>query len=418
MNCTAGWSIPFSGMKRWVLFDPDMNATYWYYAVTREVSDTTGFRFHGQFAHARYQAYNVYNDETKDLVWGGDPAHASALSDVAIVPDPGSNNPFLLGVPRDTADRDYTVWVVPEGAATPGFTNVITFPASVTRLSIFLRVYLPDQNVDLAGGVPLPTIESFDTATGSPAPCLPTRNIFAEISGGEGSEAPNPGPNSDGQVRFYRLGGGGLYPNEDSAYLATIFKEIGDSVAVIRFRPPTYTDTSDPAGIIPAQAMTRYWSFNVYSIRITNVTACLADYQAVVANDGFVYIVLGRRTPELLEKTEGMNFLPWGPHDEILFVYRNITPNAQFPYSAAAVPIYSDDETQPANTFIGEYAPIGVYTSTEQFLRSDPSQLFERNPPWFPSLMAFEHYDSGRSHLFPLAEFSGSFDGANEVTAR
>src|SRR6185369_10127863 len=152
------------------------------------------------------------------------------------------------------------------------------------------------------------------------------------------------------------------------------FKEIGDSVAVIRFKPPTYTDTSDPAGIIPAQAMVRYWSFNVYSIKITNVTACLADDQAVVAKDGFVYIVLGRRTPELLAKTEGMNFLPWGPHDEILFVYRNITPNAQFPYSAAAVPIYSDDETASAETFIGEYAPIGVYTTEEQFLRQpEPS---------------------------------------------
>ncbi|MFL6246754.1 MAG: hypothetical protein ACJ74H_12060 [Thermoanaerobaculia bacterium] len=419
-DCTANWSIPFSGTKHWVLFDPDMNATYWYYAVTREESDTTGFRFTGKFAHARYQAYNVYNDETKDLVWGDDPTHKSALSDVDIVPDAGSNNPFLLGVPRDTPDRDYTMWVVPEGADTAGLTNVITFPASVTQLSIFLRVYLPDQNAGLSGGVPLPTIESFDTATGSPAPCLPTRSILKDDGGGDdGTTAPNPGANTDGQVRFYRLGGGGLYPNEDSAYLATIFKEIGNSVAIIRFKPPTYTDTSDPAGIIPAQAMTRYWSFNVYSIKITNVTACLADYQAVVAKDGFVYIVLGRRTPELLEKTEGMNFLPWGPHDEILFVYRNITPNAQFPYSAAAVPIYSEEQTASAETFIGEYAPIGVYTTEEQFLQqTDPTALFERNAPWFPSLMAFEHYDSGRSHLFPLAEFGGSFDDRNLVTTR
>jgi hypothetical protein len=42
----------------------------------------------------------------------------------------------------------------------------------------------------------------------------------------------------------------------------------------------------------------------------------------------------------------------------------------------------------------------------------------KRNPPWFPSLMAYEHYDSGRSHLFPEAEFGGSFDGSNRVTAR
>lgn len=133
------WSIPFSGTKRWVPFDPDMNATYWYYAITRTQDDTTGFKFHGQFAHARYQAYNVYNDDTRDLVWGDDPAHRSALSDVDIVPDPGSRNPYLLAIPRDVPHREYTVSVVPEGSDTSGCSNVISFPTSVENLSIFLR---------------------------------------------------------------------------------------------------------------------------------------------------------------------------------------------------------------------------------------------------------------------------------------
>jgi hypothetical protein len=37
------------------------------------------------------------------------------------------------------------------------------------------------------------------------------------------------------------------------------------------------------------------------------------------------------------------------------------------------------------------------------------------NPPWFPSLQAFEHYDSGRSHVFSQAEFLGSFHRPNTV---
>src|SRR5262245_40399701 len=37
------------------------------------------------------------------------------------------------------------------------------------------------------------------------------------------------------------------------------------------------------------------------------------------------------------------------------------------------------------------------------------------NPPWFPSLQAFEHYDSGRSHVFSRAHFRGSFDQPNTV---
>jgi hypothetical protein len=41
-----------------------------------------------------------------------------------------------------------------------------------------------------------------------------------------------------------------------------------------------------------------------------------------------------------------------------------------------------------------------------------------RNPPWFPSLMAFEHYDSARTHLFPDADFGWAFTGSNRVIAR
>ncbi len=37
------------------------------------------------------------------------------------------------------------------------------------------------------------------------------------------------------------------------------------------------------------------------------------------------------------------------------------------------------------------------------------------NYPWYPSLEAFEHYDSGRSHVFPEATFGGSYAGNNTV---
>ncbi|HKM99136.1 MAG TPA: hypothetical protein VJX23_01375 [Candidatus Binataceae bacterium] len=38
------------------------------------------------------------------------------------------------------------------------------------------------------------------------------------------------------------------------------------------------------------------------------------------------------------------------------------------------------------------------------------------NRPWYPSLAAFEHHDSGRSHLFAQAVFGGQFAGNNTVT--
>ena len=39
----------------------------------------------------------------------------------------------------------------------------------------------------------------------------------------------------------------------------------------------------------------------------------------------------------------------------------------------------------------------------------------DNNPPWYPSLQAFEHYNSGRSHVFTQAQFLGSLDGPNKV---
>lgn len=49
-------------------------------------------------------------------------------------------------------------------------------------------------------------------------------------------------------------------------------------------------------------------------------------------------------------------------------------------------------------------------TSSANFLIIPP------NTPWYPSLEAFEHYNSGRSHVFPEATFGGSYSGNNNVT--
>lgn len=41
--------------------------------------------------------------------------------------------------------------------------------------------------------------------------------------------------------------------------------------------------------------------------------------------------------------------------------------------------------------------------------------IIPSNPPWYSSLEAFEHYNSGRSHVFPEATFGGSYSGNNIV---
>ena len=53
-------------------------------------------------------------------------------------------------------------------------------------------------------------------------------------------------------------------------------------------------------------------------------------------------------------------------------------------------------------------------TSATDDTTARPSQP-SANPPWYPSLAAFEHHDSARTHLFPEATFGGDFAGKNKV---
>jgi hypothetical protein len=54
-------------------------------------------------------------------------------------------------------------------------------------------------------------------------------------------------------------------------------------------------------------------------------------------------------------------------------------------------------------------------TTTTTSTSAPPEQRASTNAPWYPSLQAFEHYDSARSHVFPKARFGGSFNGPNRV---
>jgi hypothetical protein len=61
---------------------------------------------------------------------------------------------------------------------------------------------------------------------------------------------------------------------------------------------------------------------------------------------------------------------------------------------------------------------LGNQSSTPKVSAQETLAERRSNPPWFPSLMAFEHYDSGRTKLFEQAHFTGSFTRANVVGIR
>ena len=75
----------------------DTNAVYW--GGTYAAVPGTRIRIEGQYPHARYISWNVYDAAARPI---------DALSDVQLAPEPGSSNPFLPGADRTVTDRSYT----------------------------------------------------------------------------------------------------------------------------------------------------------------------------------------------------------------------------------------------------------------------------------------------------------------------
>src|SRR5262245_19842234 len=46
------------------------------------------------------------------------------------------------------------------------------------------------------------------------------------------------------------------------------------------------------------------------------------------------------------------------------------------------------------------------------------AETLGNNPPWASSVIAFEHHDSGRTKLFPQANFNGTFQRENVIDVR
>jgi hypothetical protein len=75
----------------------DTNAVYW--GGTYAALPGPRIRVEGQYPHARYISWNVYDAAARPI---------DALADVELAPDPGSSNPFLPGADRTVTDRSYT----------------------------------------------------------------------------------------------------------------------------------------------------------------------------------------------------------------------------------------------------------------------------------------------------------------------
>jgi hypothetical protein len=105
----------------------------------------------GQFPHIRHWNFHTYSSS-------GIPA--DELSDIAIEPDAGHENPFRVGARRDANNRNYTLNIVSGTPPQPRPKNTLfTYYPAGQQANLILRNYVPDHSADYLGAVPLPTME-------------------------------------------------------------------------------------------------------------------------------------------------------------------------------------------------------------------------------------------------------------------
>jgi len=373
----------FIGRDTTVGILPDQYANYFTYTVGRTRKDV-GFRIKGQFPHSRYFSFNVYSL--------GDNTTQGSLVDYQIKTDSGLPNPFVANSDSSSTDDNYTIHIVPDHFDQEEFQNSLAFDNDTRLLSIVIRLY--DYDIDDYGGRELPTVEAFSLDSDNdqvkfvpknlPTP-LSLRSIVRRRSLPKMVERlsvlyeteqierlePTTKGSQNPPIPFHAIDTKGFIENNDNRYLLAGITRQENEVYLFKFKPPTHT--SGPENI--NQTDVRYWSFNLGNAASYNFNA-LKDEDAIVADDGYVYIILADEQDQDIKRIareKKFNFLAWNmPWDEALILFRHMLADANFEAQIDDVPAIktgSDSFTDiEAQNFMGNYAPRGERMGRVQFI--------------------------------------------------
>lgn len=362
----------------------EMDAHYW--QSFERIPSGGHIEYHGQFPHARFMSFTNY---------GGGIRAVGGLYDAEIVPDPGSENPFVVGADRRAEPRWFTVRFI-DGQAPPkeqrpsntfyrineDGSNQSNRPAP----TVTLRIYTPDRGVGVTGGVPLPTVtlvEADGTRTTLPACAdggLPDSGVdetLAHAGMGESlpsaplSEAQEPptwrkftgygSAASDGESP---LGSGGFGDNHEQAYIHTTFDNGRGEVLVFRGKAPTFVPTWDDVPVM-GDGQLRFWTMCTYAAT-TSGYGCRRDETVPVDRKGFYTYVISTAAsrPENAVDRCGVAWLPAGPTTEARVILRHLLPAPDFAEAIQNVEFGREVE------MMGDYYPHGAYMSTSDFERT------------------------------------------------
>lgn len=380
---------------------PDANVFYWAGVFT--MPEGSRLTIEGEFPHSRYFSLISYDV-------GGRPLES--LADYLVRPEPGSENPFRVDARRDQRKRDYRVEVLNQkidGAHKEGEyqasteRNVLRADGGKENQKIILyRIYLPDEDAGITGGVDLPepvlTLSDGRKLKGEavcdelatdqklqlkvdamgipvsayrklinqpgkpdtwPAKVNPQWHIQLDRESLLGIYTGKVNPNA-------RRSEGGFFPNPDNNYIRTIVNRRHGPVLVLRGKMPTTPATVDGDRKMGSAQM-RYWSIcSNQGFANTRVNDCLFDEEVPLDDDGYYTIVVSREAdrPRNARSECGLAWLPMADDGDGVFdkdasvvQIRNMLASPDFPHAIQRVERDGD-----IKHVMGEYYPKAFYT--------------------------------------------------------
>jgi hypothetical protein len=160
------------------------------------------------------------------------------------------------------------------------------------------------------------------------------------------------------QIPTDRLGGsGGFLSNIHNSYLTTAANRARGKVLVTRMRAPTFPDTRGGAPVMPGGQL-RYFSMCQNEFFSQRFIACRTDDQSALGPDGFLTYVVSTPAERPANATAacGVTWLPWGPSQESVLIYRHMLPDPSFAQAIQRVPARGQEKAT-----MGDYTPESRY---------------------------------------------------------
>lgn len=377
-----GWGTVMAGNDPDETTWPDYSENYWEFTVNFGKYDagTVGLKITGQFPNTDTRFFNLtlYSDSTTERF--------SSIEDFNIVPDEGSQNPFMQeGV---SGSNYFTLHVLPDTANAANYANPVVFPVGTERVTMLLRIYFNStEHAWDFGGVDLPKVVLVDLATGQELGEAPRgQSLYYIRFGSVISRVPQL---TSQKKMVFTLAPNVLYGNGPTGYLTSTNRMHRDSLLLFRFIPPHY-----PASVGEnITADVRYWSLCTGDT-LTYTRHTLADKVVQKTDDGFVNFMIVdpsvNNYAEIKTKAQQMkiNVMEWDidSFGEPLFIfYRQMYINTSYEYSIMNIESYPplNDMGQPdqsladigpqniANYVLGDYGPCGQKLPGTYFLSDE-----------------------------------------------